>query len=228
MGTTDTSLPPRAPRPRRPRPAPGPPAEVWFWRVLPKKGRGEHRTLADNVQYDGWEHIWIRRPLTPGRYRLEFRDARRAIAGVRYAIVPDPRSGEPPYFTTGRARRPQRTVPPASPAWEPRAQPSTTPTRSAPARSAQGRTSAATAAATHPPLRPPGAAPADTLWRLRQNGAWEPFGRNLEIPKNYHRLWLAISREFVLVYSPAGTWPGYVRGTLKSGEPCLLPQGTRS
>jgi hypothetical protein len=120
MASTDTSLTPNTARSRPPRSTPGPPAEVWFWCILPKakKGRGEHRTLTDNVQYDGWQNIWTRRPPAPGRYRIEFRDARRAIVRVEYVNVPDPRSGAVPYFTHGRIRRPQRKIPPASPAWE--------------------------------------------------------------------------------------------------------------
>ena len=72
MTSASTSVAAISPPPRRKRPPPGPPAEVWFWRVLPKKGRGEHRTLADNVQYDSWELIWERRPLAPGRYRYRY------------------------------------------------------------------------------------------------------------------------------------------------------------
>lgn len=231
MASTDTSLPPKAARSRPPRPAPGPPTEVWFWRILPKakKGRGEHRTLTDNVQYDGWENIWRRRPPAPGRYRMEFRDARRAIVRVEYVNVPDPRSGESPYFTKGRARRQQRKIPPASPAWEAKAPPAAPPSRSTPARSAQpARTANATSASTYPPLRPPGATPAGMIWRLRKNHDWEPFDRNLAIPQHYYRLWLATSREVVLVYSETGTWPGYVSGQLKGGLPCLVPQDARS
>jgi hypothetical protein len=178
--------------------------------VLPKKGRGEHRTLTDNVQYDGWELIWERRPLAAGRYRLEFRDDRRAIVSVRYAIVPDPRSQERPYFTTGRRRRSQRTVPAARPAWEQRP----APPPPAPARSAS----------TTPTLQPPGAAAAGKIWQLRRNGKWEQYDRNLAIPENYHRLWLEASRTVVLVYAPDGTRPGYMPGSLKGGTPCLVPQ----
>lgn len=221
MGTTDTSL---SPRPRRPPPTPGPPAEVWFWRVLPKKGRGEHRTLADNVQYDGWEEIWCRRPLAPGRYRIEFRDARRAIVRVQYANVPDPRSGERPYFTTGRARRPQRIVPSARPAWEPRPAPrpasAARPTKPGPQAAAAARPTRVT-----PPHRPPGVAPSGMQWRLRQKGDWELFDVRQEIPKNCHELRMP-SGEFILVYSPDGTWPGYVRTRLSDGRPCLVPSST--
>jgi len=215
MTSPSTSVAATSPPPRRKRPPPGPPAEVWFWRVLPKKGRGEHRTLADNVQYDGWELIWERRPLAPGRYRLEFRDDRRAIVGVRYAIVPDPRSQERPYFTTGRRRRSQRTVPAARPAWEPRA---------APPPPATARPATARSASTTPALHPPGAAVTGKIWQRRQNGDWEQYDRNLAIPKNYRRLWLEASRTVVLVYAPNGTWPGYVPGSLKGGEACLVPQ----
>lgn len=223
MTSASTSVAATSPPPRRKRPPPGPPAEVWFWRVLPKKGRGEHRTLADNVQYDGWEHIWTRRPPAPGRYRMEYRDARRAIVRVRYVNVPDPRTGEAPYFTEGRARRPQRTVPPASPAWQPKAPP---PAASS-GRSTPARTATAPAATTYPPLRPPSAAPAGMLWRLRKNHTWEHFDRRQAIPESYHRLWL-LPGQVILVYSATGTWPGYVPGKLQDGLPCLVPQGTRS
>jgi len=137
--------------------------------------------------------------------------------------VPDPRSGEAPYFTEGRARRPQRTVPPASPAWQPKAPaPAASSGRSTPA-----RTATAPAATTYPPLRPPGAAPAGMLWRLRKNHAWEHFDRRQAIPESYHRLWL-LPGQVILVYSATGTWPGYVPGKLQDGLPCLVPQGTRS
>ena len=230
MTSATTSVAANSPPPRRQRPPPGPPAEVWFWRILREKGRGEHRILADNVQYDGWQNIWTRRPPAPGRYRMEYRDARRAIVRVEYVNVPDPRSGEKPYFTEGRARRPQRKIPPASPAWEPKAPPPAPPSnRSTPARSTQpGRTATATSAATYLPLRSPGPAPEGMIWRFRRNHTWQSLDRNLAIPEHYYRLWLATSREVVLVYSETGTWPGYVPGQLKGGVPCLFPQATRS
>lgn len=202
---------------------------MWFWRILPKKGRGEHRILADNVQYDGWQNIWTRRPPAPGRYRMEYRDARRAIVRVEYVNVPDPRTGEKPYFTEGRARRPQRKIPPASPAWEPKAPPPAPSNRSTPARSTQpGRTATATSAATYPPLRSPGPTPEGMIWRFRKNRTWQAFDRNLAIPDHYYRLWLPPG-QVVLVYTENGTWPGYVPGHLKGGAPCLVPpQDTRS
>jgi hypothetical protein len=231
MASTDTSLTPNTARSRPPRSTPGPPAEVWFWCILPKakKGRGEHRTLTDHVQYEGWQNIWTRRPPAPGRYRIEFRDARRAIVRVEYVNVPDPRSGAVPYFTHGRIRCPQRKIPPASPAWEAKTPfPAAPSNRSTPTRLTQPRRSTtATSATTYPPLRPPGAAPAGMLWRLRRNHAWEPFDQRQAIPENYHRLWLPPD-QVILVYSATGIWPGYTLGNLQGGLPCLVPQNARS
>lgn len=209
---TASSSPTATSRVRRQRPPPGPPVEVWFWKILAKKGRGEHRTLADHVQYEGWKELARHRPLAQGRYRVEFRDARRAIVKVQYLNVPDPRSGDGPYFTEGRYRRSQRKIPPARPAWEPRAAP----------------TSPATRPAAVQALQPPAPAPEGMIWRRRKNGTWEVYDRRSPIPENYHRLWLADSRTVVLVYSPNGTWPGYVKRTQKDGAPCLVPQDARS
>lgn len=218
-------------RSRAPRPPLGSPTEVWLWRIVPKKGRGEHRTLADNVRAEDWEEVWIHRHPGAGRYRIEFRDAQRAIVKVEYANVPDPRSRERIVYTTGRVRRPQRTVPPPSKAWEPRpTPPSTTPSRSASTNPTQPRRMATTTSATPAaslPLRPPGAPPAGTLWRRRQKGTWEPFDRRDALPDNYHRLWLEASEEVILVFAPKGSWPGYEWGRLDDGRPCLVPAVTR-
>lgn len=207
------------------RPPPGPPAEVWLWRIEAMNGRGEHRTLADNVRADHWEEVWVHRHPGAGRYRIEFRDARRAIVKVEYANVPDPRSSDPIVYTTGRVRRPQRTVPPPSKAWEPRRLPSP----AAPPRSTPTRTAPATppAPAAHPPLDPPGAAPPDTYWCLRKSGRWKPVDRDLPLLKNYARLWLDRSREVILVYTPDGSWPGHEEGRLRDGRSCLFLRATR-
>lgn len=212
-------------RSRSPRPPPGPPTEVWLWRVVPKKGRGEHRTLADNVHAEHWDDVWDHRHPGAGRYRIEFRDARRAIVKVEYANVPDPRSRERIVYTTGRVRRPQRTVPPPSKAWEPRPEPRPTaparPTKPGP----QGVTAARPSQKTYPPLRPPHVAPKGMQWRLRQKGNWELFDVRREIPKGCSEL-RTPEGEFILVYSPAGIWPEYVRTRLSDGRPCLVPDST--
>lgn len=210
---------------RSPRNPPGPPTEVWLWRVVPKKGRGEHRTLADNVRVDHWEDVWNYRHPGAGRYRIEFRDARRAIVKVEYANVPDPRSTERIVYTTGRVRRPQRTVPPPSRAWEPRPEPRPAP----PPRSPKPEPKAATASRPSQggsPLRPPHEAPQGMQWRLRQKGNWELFDIHREIPKGCCEL-RTPAGEFILVYSPDGTWPGYVRTHLSNGRTCLVPNSTR-
>ena len=209
---------------RTPRPPPGPPTEVWLWRIEGMKGRGEHRTLADNVRIDHWEEVWVRRHPGAGRYRIEFRDARRAIVKVEYANVPDPRSSDRIEYTTGRVRRPQRTVPPPSRAWEPRTPPSPT----APSSSTPTCTTTAKppAPAVSTPLDPPGAAPPDSYWQLRKNGQWKLFDRDLPLPKNYERLWLERSEEVILVFSPDGSWPGYEVGQLRSGRSCLFRRAT--
>jgi hypothetical protein len=217
-------------RSRSPRPPPGPPTEVWLWRIVPKKGRGEHRTFADNVRPEHWEDVWRHRHPGAGRYRIEFRDARLAIVRVEYANVPDPRSDAPIVYTTGRVRRPQRTMPPPSKAWEPRPPPpSTAPTRAAPTDSTQsGRVATTTSVPpTVPLLRPPGVPPKGTLWHRRKSGEWEPFDRRAALPKNCHRLWLEATEEVVLVFAPKGSWPGHEWGHLDDGRPCLFPRVTR-
>lgn len=196
-------------RPRPPRPPPGPPVEVWLWRIVPKSGHGEHRTLVDNVQFDGWEQLWSRRHPGAGRYRIEFRDVRRFIIEARYANVPDPRSGQPIRYTVGRVRRSKRAVPPAQPAWKPLSPP-------------QPSGSAAPSTTQTPQALPPGSAPPGRIWRLRKNREWQLFDATLEVPKFYHLLWLP-TRECVLVYSPHGTWPGYRPGRLTDGRSCLVP-----
>ncbi len=219
MPVSDTSASPRAPRSRAPRAKPGPPVEVWLWKVVPKAGRGEHRTLADNVRYDGWDYVWSRRPPSKGRYRIEFRDDRLAIVSVRYAMF-DPRSGDGPYYTTGRVRRSQRTVRPPSPAWEPRPEPAASASRTTASQAtASPRASSPAPAA----LRPPATAlPQGMMWRLR-NGKWEHFDRTQAAPPNCHPVWLPDSKQVVLVYSTTGTWPGHEWGRLQSGMAVLLP-----
>lgn len=212
-------------RSRAPRTPPGPPTEVWLWRIIPKKGRGEHRDFADNVRVEHWEDVWRYRHPGAGRYRIEFRDARRAIVRVEYANVPDPRSDEPIVYTTGRVRRPKRTVPPARPAWEARPAPPAPP-RSAPTQPRGAPTAKGPTPSANPPLRPPGGAPEGTRWQLRKDGTWKPFDRNLAPPTNYCLLWLP-TEEVILVYSPAGTWPGYKWGHLRDGRACLVPKEKR-
>ena len=220
MPISDTSASPRAPRSRAPRPKPGPPVEVWLWKVIPKTGRGEHRTLTDNVQYVDWEYVWSRRTPTKGRYRIEFRDDRSAIVSVRYAMF-DPRSGEGPYYTTGRARRSQRKVPPPRPAWEPRPEPAAPASRTTPA---QANTSTRAPSPAPTALRPPVAAlPPGMMWRQRKNGNWEHFDRSQAVPADYHPVWLADSKQVVLVYSPTGTWPGHEWSKLTNGTSVLVP-----
>lgn len=226
MTVADTPASSRAPRSRAPRPPPGPPVEVWLWRVIPKTGRGEHRTLADNVRYDDWEYVWSRRTPAKGRYRIEFRDARSAIVSVRYAMF-DPRSGEGPHYTAGRARRSQRKVPPARPAWEPRPEPAAPASRTAAPASRTTTTQAPASARAPSPapaaLRAPVTAlPQGMMWRRRQNGSWEHFDRTQAVPQNYHALWLADSNQAVLVYSTTGTWPGYEWGKFSNGTPVLV------
>lgn len=205
-------------RSRAPRPPPGSPTEVWLWRIVPKKGRGEHRTLADNVRAEDWEAVWVHRHPGAGRYRIEFRDAQRAIVKVAYANVPDPRSHERIVYTTGRVRRPQRTVPPPSKAWEPRPTAPPRPTKPEP----QGVTAARPSQKTYPPLRPPHVAPKGMQWRLRQRGTWELFDVRREIPKGCYEL-RTPAGEFILVYSPNGSWPGYVRTKPPGDRPYLVP-----
>lgn len=209
---------------RPPRPPPGPTAEVWLWRIEARKGRGEHRTLVDNVGFEDWQEVWIRRHPGAGRFRIEFRDARRAIVEVRYANVPDPRSSDRIDYTTGRVRRPQRTVPPPSRAWVPR----TSPSPAAPSRPTTTRTPVkAPASGARPPLDPPGAAPPHAYWQLRKNGDWRLFDRDLPLPKNYEWLWLERSGEVVLVFAPDGNWPGFEADRLRDGRRCLFPQEPR-
>ena len=210
---------PRGSRP--PRRPPGPPAEVWLWRIEAMKGRGEHRTLADNVRVDHWQDVWLHRHPGAGRYRIEFRDERRAIVKVEYANVPDPRSSDRIVYTSGRVRRPQRTVPPPGWAWDPRTSPPPT------IRSRSTATAKPPASTAHPPLDPPGAAESGTYWRLRKNGNWEPFDCELPLPKNYQRLWLKRSSEVILVFAPDGSWPGYEAGHLTDGRSCLVRRANR-
>jgi len=66
------------------------------------------------------------------------------------------------------------------------------------------------------------------MWRLR-NGKWEHFNRTQAVPPNCHPVWLADSKQVVLVYSTTGTWPGHEWGKLSNGTPVLVPlKGARS
>lgn len=75
-------------------------------------GRGEHHTLIDSVKAAGWEHVWQYRHPGPGRYRCEFRDARRQVVKVEYVNAMPREQGGRIVPTRGRYRPPKRTVPP--------------------------------------------------------------------------------------------------------------------
>lgn len=211
-----------------------------IWRVTPKQGgRGEHRKLVDNVHFAQWEYVWQRRHPGAGRYRIEFRDARRLIAKVEYVNALSPEQGGQVIRTEGRYRPSKRTVPPPVQGWD-----SSTPSleqrkvaaREAALRQAAPKVSTAaqrtvaksptapqrSAARAYPPLKPPGPVSRGMFWRLRQNGQWEPIsgehGRGLP---NYVLLWLPHG-EYIFVYSPEKKWPGHIIGKLKDGTECLF------
>jgi hypothetical protein len=108
---------PRKTRPKRP---PGPPVEVMIWRLIRKAvGRGDHRKLVDNVGFERWDLFWSYKNPGPGRYRVEFRDAKRAIVKVLHANQMPPQQGGQLVYTQGRTRPPgKRKVPPPSVAWD--------------------------------------------------------------------------------------------------------------
>lgn len=214
--------------------AAGPPVEVMVWRITPKQtGRGEHRELVDNVTVASWQFFWGRRHPGPGRYRLEFRDARRLIAKVQYVNALPPEQGGQVVHTQGRYRPSKRTVPPPVDAWD-----SSTPNLKA-RRDAARRHSASNAtprsvtpkaaarspspARHYPSLAPPGRSPNGLFWRLRKNGHWEhvSWQQGLRLPD--YVLLLLPNREYAFVWAPDGRWPGYVADRLEDGTPCLVP-----
>lgn len=207
---------------KRARPAPGPPVEVWVWRVTPKEtGRGEHRKLLDNLRPQGWQHFWDQRDPGRGRYRVEFRDARRSIVRVEYYNKLSRRRGGHVIRTQGRCRPSKRAVSLPVDAWDPDA-PRATRADAPGAAPTQVHVPAAPRPR-HPPLTPPGTAPEGTCWRLRKSGKWDTFELNrVPIAKNYTFLQLP-SGEYVLVYAPDRRWPGYELITLSSGILCLVP-----
>ena len=203
-----------------------------IWRVTPKVGgRGEHRKLVDNVQYAHWSALWQQRPPGAGRYRLEFRDARRQIAKVEYVNVQSPQMGGHVIPTKGRYRPSKRTVPPPVAAWDP-STPNLEQREEAARQEALRRRKAPSAPATppqstarsYPPLTPPGPLAQGMFWRLRQNGTWEAIpgerGRGLA---NYVLLYLPRG-EYIFVYSPEKKWPGYILRKTQDGTECLFSQ----
>lgn len=211
------------PRPKkRARPPLGPPVEVWVWRITPKQtGRGEHRKLIDNLLLQGWEHFWQQRDPGAGRYRVELRDARRAIVKVWYYDKQSRREGGRVIATTGRRRPPKRKVPPAVAGWDPDA-PRATPREAPSPQLAPVHTPAAPRE--RPSLTPPRRAPERTFWRLRKNGEWGLITAAVPLTPAYVSLRLPTG-EYIVVYAPKRQWPGYELVTLNDGTPCLVPQG---
>lgn len=109
-----------APRKTRQKRPPGPAVEVMIWRLTRKAvGRGDHRKLVDNVSFERWDLFWSYKNPGPGRYRIEFRDAKRAIVKVLHANQMPPQQGGQLVYTQGRTRPPgKRKVPPPSVAWD--------------------------------------------------------------------------------------------------------------
>lgn len=103
-----------APRARRRRPPPGPPREVLVWRCLPNEGRGERRTLLDNVLPEAVDALLRAWPHGAGRFRLEFRDKARAVVGARYVNIAHPHEGGSIQPTQGRKQGPRKVPPPRS------------------------------------------------------------------------------------------------------------------
>jgi len=212
----------KSPSPKRSRPPLGPPTEVWIWRITKNKtGRGEHRKLVDNVRPDGWQHFWEQRDPGKGRYRIEFRDARRAIVKVEYYIKRSRQQGGQVIRTTGRNRPSKRKVPPPVLAWDPDAPKVMLPQNVGPE---QSPAQSPKAAREYPPLEPPGQAPEGMYWRLRKNGRWDVIDpRVVPLPDTYTLLRLP-SQLYVFVFAPDRRWPGYHLVRLRDGALCLIPQ----
>lgn len=198
--------------------------EVWVWRIIPKQeGRGEHRKLIDNLIPAGWEHFWTQRDPGTGRYRVEFRDARRAIVRVLYFIKLPRREGGRVIATKGRRRPPKRKVPPPVAGWDPDAPRATAPEASdgapTPVQSPQKPRP-------RPSLTPPGKAPEGTCWRLRKSGKWDLINPTVPLTAAYVCLLLQIGEhhEYIFVYAPKRRWPDYELVTLGDGSPCLVPK----
>jgi len=215
-------------RQRAPRPPPGPPVEVMIWRVKPKEtGRGEHRELVDTVKALRWEYVWQYRHPGPGRYRCEFRDARRQIVKVQYINAMPREQGGGIVPTKGRYRPPKRTVPPPVDAWDQQ-----TPTveqhreaTQAAARAAEQQRDLPRKASEprrYPPLSPPGVAPQGTFWRLRKNDKWEPVRAEAITQLRNYALLSTPQGEYIYVYAPDGRWPGYEWRQLQNGARCLV------
>ncbi len=214
-----------SPRPKkRARPPLGPPVEVWVWRITPQQtGRGEHRKLIDNLLVQGWDHFWQQRDPGAGRYRVELRDARRAIVKVRYYEKQSRREGGRVIATTGRRRPSKRRVPPAVAGWDPDA-PRATPREASSPQSPRIHVLVADPASpARPSLTPPREAPAGAFWRLRKNGKWNLITADVPLTPAYVSLRLPTG-EYIFVYSPKRRWPGYELVTLNNGAPCLVPQ----
>ena len=110
MDSSSNDAPADAPA-RRTRPS-GRPVEVFIWRVVPGEGRGEHRQLLDNVVPAALFAVRMAWPYGPGRFRLEHRDDKRALAKVEYVDVPDAHGKLVPKPSTGRKAKPRVVGPP--------------------------------------------------------------------------------------------------------------------
>lgn len=86
-----------------------------MWRCLPSKSRGEPRTLVDNVVPHAVVALEGRWPHGPGRFRLEFRDAKRIVARVEYIEVAPAHEGGALRHTKGRRAGPRIVPPPRHP-----------------------------------------------------------------------------------------------------------------
>lgn len=216
-------------RQRAPRPPPGPPVEVMIWRVKPKEtGRGEHRELVDTVKALRWEYVWQYRHPGPGRYRCEFRDARRQIVKVQY-INAMPREQEegscPPRGATARPNGPSplQSMPGTNRhrRWEQHREATQAAARAAeqqrdlPRKASEPRR--------YPPLSPPGVAPQGTFWRLRKNDKWEPVrAEAITQLRNYALLSTPQGEYIYAADAPDGRWPGYEWRQLQNGARCLV------
>lgn len=101
-----------SPETPRPRPKPGAPCELIIWRCLPNESRGERRVPVDNIVPEDLEAVASRWPHGPGRFRLEYRDAKRAVVHARYFLVPAAHEGRRIVETHGRMKKSARRLPP--------------------------------------------------------------------------------------------------------------------
>lgn len=156
-----------------------------MWRCVPSKSRGEPRTLVDNVVPYALKELEARWPHGPGRFRMEFRDAKRIVARVQYIEVAPAHEGGGLRYTKGRRAGPRIVPPPRQPYAPAPRDLLVRPTAATATLTKETSTSAAGSGSRDPFITPKPPPPSDYRHMLHATAGWITHPRGVPLPQGY-------------------------------------------